>query len=261
MDIKGSFMKTIFLHGFSGDRTGLKPLADSLGMAGSYLIDLPSFGSNTRTYEPTWASYADAVMNTIHDEAGKGPYRLIGHSHGAMVAFVVAAQYADEVSELVLLCPVAYSTKLGRAFITANTALGRVVGYDALARVPRLGPIVDVVTRVSKQPDWPQDRYDRLKQARRIESRHYSGDMLKLLEMVKRFTDELHHASVPVAACIVQASRDLLVSPRDITWYTSRIHRTELVHCRGGHVAPAIFPDELARLIHQNLHILYPSDL
>ncbi len=254
-------MKTIFLHGFSGDRTGLQPLADSLGLSKSYLIDLPSFGRNARRYEPTWASYAEAVMETIQDETGDGPYRLIGHSHGAMVAFVLAAAYPERIRELVLICPVAYSTKLGRAFITANTALGRVVGYDALARVQRLTPIVDVVTRASKQADWPAERYDSLKQARRTESRYYNGEMLKLLEMVKRFTDELQHATVPLAGCIVQASRDLLVSQRDIAWFTSRIHRTELVHCRGGHVAPAIFPDELARLIHQNLHILYPSDL
>lgn len=242
-------MKTIFLHGFSGDGSSLRPFVEAVGLPQSFAIDLPAFGSNARQYEPTWQGYTEATMATIRDTAGPGPYRLIGHSHGAMVAFALARQFPDDIHQIILICPVASGTNLGRAFLRANSVMRRVLGDRATLRLHRARPMVDVVTRVGKQPDWPDEAYTRLKYIRRQESARYSGAMLDVLKLIPSFRAQYNDVIITIPSGLIFAYNDLLVSRNDVSWYEHHTLNADMAWCRGGHVAPVIFPAELASII------------
>lgn len=249
-------MKTIYLHGFSGDGASLNEFVGAVDLPDSYAIDLPSFGRNTIKYESSWDGYIDASMQTIQAVAGDGEYRLIGHSHGAMVAYGLALKYPRLVKDIVLICPVASGTNLGKAFLRANELLRKVIGDRMTLGIHKLRPVVDVVTRVGKQSDWPAGSYDRIKQIRRQESSRYNAEMLNVLSLIPSFRLEFSHSRLALPAKLIFAHKDLLVSTGDVEWYKKRLPRATIEWCRGGHVAPVVFPMEVAKIIREHVGML-----
>ena len=241
-------IKTIYLHGFSGDGAGLMPLMDQVGYEQSQCIDLPAFGRNSRVYDLNWHSYVEATMATIR-ASGHGPYRLIGHSHGAMVAYGLAAQHPDEIASVVLICPVARGSLLGRVFINSLRAMRRILGGDRATRLQRQRFFVDIVTRLSKRPEWTREAYGKLRAQRRRESERYTLEMVKLLDIIPRFKEVYQSSQLSCPVGIIAARDDVLVPPSDIKWYVDHSPENQLVYCRGGHLAPAVMPHDIAELV------------
>ncbi len=243
-------MTTIFLHGFSGDGASLAPFVEAVGFDTSYAIDLPGFGNNKRQYEPSWEGYVTATMATIQEVAGAGPYRLIGHSHGAMVAYALVQQYPDDIKYVTLICPVASSTILGKSFMHVNRVMRRVLGDHRTLQIHKKQFVVDTVTRLGVQSDWPEGAHKRIRNIRREESTRYDAEMLDVLKLVPLFKKTYENTHISMSACILFAHDDLLVSKNDRDWYNTHIDITHQAWCRGGHVAPVIFPEEVASIIH-----------
>lgn len=232
-------MKTIVLHGFSGNATDLKEFVDHLQSEDAIAIDLPSFGSNHRSYEMTWRSYVDAVYDTIQAEVGEGQFYIIGHSHGAMVAFCLAAWYPDVVRRVTLICPVARGSWIAQWFLAVTTVMTIMFGKRVLVWLMQRPFMVDMVTYFSKRDCQNEAAYEALQKARRKEAELYSVEMFSLFSLIKEFEkecDSIYLDSLPVR--VITADNDLLVSKQDVKWYQARIDTPEMKHIPGGHVAP-----------------------
>ncbi|HEY1085283.1 MAG TPA: alpha/beta fold hydrolase [Candidatus Saccharimonadales bacterium] len=241
-------MKTIYLHGFTGDKHGLEPLAAELKFSDKVLIDLPAFGFNKQTYSLDWASYLKAVKKTIDPHLGKGGIRLIGHSYGCMVAYGLAVRYPELVRELILICPVARGSMVQRLFLGLNTVLLSAVNGDVVTRLYSLPVMVNLASVVSWRPSWPRGALSRIMKMRKAESKQYSPKQLELLGLVKEFRKTFQTAHAEIPAVIVHASADALVAKSDPGWYQKRL-RGEILQVKGGHLAPIARVSETAKEI------------
>lgn len=242
-------MTTIYLHGFSGDGASLAPFVEAVGYENSYAIDLPGFGANKRSYTATWHGYVDATMATIREVAGSGPYRLIGHSHGAMVAYALALKFPEDIQHVTLICPVASGTALGQSFMHVNRVMRLLLGDHRTLRIHKKQLVVDTVTRLSARSDWPDGAHDRIRNIRRNESTRYDAAMLDVLKLIPLFKKTYDTTQLEKPAQIIFAHNDLLVSKKDRDWYRTHTNAAYQSWCRGGHVAPVIFPEEIAQMI------------
>lgn len=246
-------MTTIFLHGFSGDSSSLLQFIAACGFNSAQAVDMPEFGSNHRTYEPRWPDYSRAVMESIQDQAGAGPFRVIGHSQGAMVAYALAIHYPELVREIVLLCPPVYGSWLGTAFLRVNNSVRKVVGDERAVSLHKKPSVVKTISRLSRVDDWPDGAFDRFHQVRIGESERYTASMLRLTDMLVDFPEVYSHTSCRIPAAILPADNDRLVTARDMVWFQTRLTGAVTMKIKGGHVAPLIFPDETAAAIHRAL--------
>jgi acetoacetyl-CoA synthetase len=98
---RGSGAPPLFIvHSLWGDVLGMRQLAHAIE------TDIPVYGLRARGLEPDEApqtsveemarTYADAIRTVQPD----GPYRLAGHSFGALVAFETARQLSEEGAEV-----------------------------------------------------------------------------------------------------------------------------------------------------------------
>lgn len=245
--------KTIFLHGFSGDRTSLLEFVDVVGRPDSYTIDLPGFGDNADVAETTWDGYIDATRKIIEHVAGDGPYDIVGHSHGAMVAYGLAVRYPEKIRHVALLCPIASGTLLSRWFVGFTWLMRRSIGDALTLRLHRSHTVVDSITKLGSRPEWPRGAYQRMKASRREESSRYTAHMLDVLELIPKYTAYYDTTKLSVPVQVVYAHGDLLVSAKDREWYLRHTDGSHESWCRGGHVAPVIFPQEVADLLLRGL--------
>lgn len=97
------------LHGFSGNPTAMRPLADRLASEG-YPVEvplLPGHGTSWRdlagTTWPDWLAEATAAF----DRLGPPPHAIVGLSMGGTLALRLAQVRGDDVAALVLINPLA----------------------------------------------------------------------------------------------------------------------------------------------------------
>lgn len=97
----------LVLHGFSGNPTAMRPLAERLAAAGHRveLPRLPGHGTTWRDLATTrwddWAGEADAAF----DRLGPRPRAIVGLSMGGTLALHLAQQRPDDVAALVVVNP------------------------------------------------------------------------------------------------------------------------------------------------------------
>jgi nucleoside-diphosphate-sugar epimerase/pimeloyl-ACP methyl ester carboxylesterase len=95
----------VILHGLFSSADELAPLAEALGNAPVYLLDLPGFGRSPLPHVGQGFEHGqvDAVMGALGGIPGR--VRLVGHSFGALIAARVAAQRPEKIEALHLLQP------------------------------------------------------------------------------------------------------------------------------------------------------------
>lgn len=108
----------IFLHGFRGNHRGLLRLAELLGPRQVILPDLPGWGETDPFAQPhDFPAYlrwlAEFLTGLGHEKIDLG-----GHSYGASMALLFAADYPEFLKRLILIEPVVaattFSSRLGR---------------------------------------------------------------------------------------------------------------------------------------------------
>lgn len=255
-------MKTVYLHGFGGSQLGPRKINKGLRAKDPLFFDLPSFGDSEDSSPESitdWSVYANEVIASIDDMIGKKcKFRIIGHSHGAMLAYIIASKLPDRVDSMLLLCPLSSGSKLSRMLFKIINLMCRVVGYEAAVLVMKA--TVDIVSIVSWQPNWPKGSLKDFINQRRAEAKRYTPTMGKLLLMIPDFTYQYESSIVNTRAVIVLARGDLAVSKDDINWYEQHMPNVVIVKQRvkGGHIMPDMHPVDLANLIRR--HNLFNFD-
>lgn len=131
----------VLLHGIGRDHAQWTPLATSLARHRRVVaLDLPGFGvSDPIRGAVRWEELADTVLDLIAClELGR--VTLIGHSMGAAISIVAAADRPEFVERLVLVAPSCYGAtrsledRLMAAPIVGPTVFRRVVGPTVLRR-------------------------------------------------------------------------------------------------------------------------------
>ncbi|HEX3050121.1 MAG TPA: alpha/beta hydrolase [Aggregatilineaceae bacterium] len=100
----GEGIPVIALHGWQGSIKSFWPVAERLAPLGYevHVLDLPGFGQSE--LPPGVWSVGDYTRFVIAylDQAGLDRVALLGHSFGGRIGLVLAADYADRVSKMVL---------------------------------------------------------------------------------------------------------------------------------------------------------------
>ena len=163
----------VLVHGFRGDHHGLEPVVAQLPGFRIVSPDLPGFGeSATFTNRPhDIDAYADWLRAFIGAIRITGPYTLLGHSFGSIVAAAaVAGGLAPE--KLVLVNPIGapalegprgVMTRLAVLYYRAAAALPERVGFALLRNgaIVRAMSITMAKTRSKALRRWIHDQHDR----------------------------------------------------------------------------------------------------
>lgn len=102
-------MKALVLHGFTGSLDTVSLLGDSLKARGLEVSTPVLRGHGTKPehlFRVHWRDWVHDARTALLDLAPRDePVLVVGHSMGAMVACVVAAEFAHRVPKMALLAP------------------------------------------------------------------------------------------------------------------------------------------------------------
>lgn len=239
---------TVFLHGFSGEGAGLRAFADVYSGKDAICINMPGFGG---TAPPVGKSddireYCRYVWEEIRRVVPHGPVNLVGHSHGAMIGYVLALQHSDEIARLDLFCPVArprFVPRLSIGILRLLQAAG--ISPALIIRLAARPLLVSLVTRYTFHPDWSEEDRRRITQMRRREAKYYSPVMFDLMNQTIHFTKLMNdtHCSVPTRICYV--SDENVASDDDHEWYETHATVTKIKGITGGHLCVVAHPEQV----------------
>lgn len=248
-------MRVVYLHGFGGDRKGPLAIDKGFQQPRPIIFDLPGFGQQPDVdlaQCKNWSDYAHLVMKEINKQVPiREKIKIIGHSHGAMIAFVLATLYPNKVKEILLLCPLAGGTLLSRSFLSLLQATTTVFGWHAIVGLLSNRYFVDLVSRMSYRKSWTKADLERIINQRRQESKRYTPAMLELMARIRSFRPEFSSSFIDTKATLVFAKGDLIVSGSDAQWYKQHLNNAYLMPTKleGGHLMPDIHPQALAKLL------------
>jgi pimeloyl-ACP methyl ester carboxylesterase len=248
--------RTVFLHGFSGDGDGLRAFADEYSGKDAYCVNLPGFGG---TIAPPLGvgsdirEYCKIVWDDIRRMIPNGDIYLVGHSHGAMIGYVLALQHPNEVVGLDLFCPVVRPRIMPRLAIGFLYFLRR-IGLPASFIIKFVAhPIlVSLVTQYSFQPDWSQEVRQQIVRMREREARFYSPVMFDLMEQTLRFKKDMDGTKCTVPTQICHVTDENVASDDDFEWYKAHTATKKIVAMTGGHLCVVADPQGTARNFKEN---------
>lgn len=243
---------TVFLHGFSGDGNGLRAFAELYEGKGAICINMPGFGG-TKGPSPGKSHdirmYCAGVWQEIRRVVPAGSVNLVGHSHGAMIGYVLAVQHPAEVARLDLFCPVARPRLIPRLSIKFIELLQMIgLSPERIIRMAAHPALVGLVTRYSFHPDWSAEDRDRITRMRVREARFYSPIMFDLMRQTLQFQEDMadSYCATPTNLCSV--SDDNVASATDYEWYANHAAVKKMKMISGGHLCVVANPERVVKL-------------
>ena len=244
-------MPIVFLHGFSGDGDGLRPFALEYAGQNAICIDLPGFGGTPAPDGEAHGdiqSYCKDTWKEIRRHVPSGPVHLVGHSHGAMIGFVLASLYSDIV-RLDLFCPVARPRLAPRMAIGFLHLLRRIgVPAQVIIHVVAHPFLVSLVTRYSFRPEWSKRVRQQISRMRKREAQHYSPIMFDLMDQTLRFMDEMKKVNVTTPTFLCYVTDENVASNDDFAWYQKHANIQKTLSLTGGHLCVVADPHRIASL-------------
>ncbi|MEZ5277068.1 MAG: alpha/beta hydrolase [Opitutaceae bacterium] len=110
VEVTGAGRPVVLLHGFAASTFSFQKLAPLLAEHHRVVaIDLNGFGFTERPArtEPYTPDGQVRMVLSVLDHLGVGQATVVGHSYGAALAMVLAADFPDRVDRLVLISPAA----------------------------------------------------------------------------------------------------------------------------------------------------------
>lgn len=240
-------MKTIYLHGFSGDSDGLRQFAECLPYEEYHLYSMPGFGGKPlpRKARDDLREYVQLVANELTEISGSGVH-LIGHSHGAMIAYAVASTHPELVARLTLINPVRLPRIPSRIAARLTNGVSAVAPDHAVAHIMRQSPAVDLTTYYMTRHE-PKAGQAVVKKMRRREASKYTADMFRLARHVKQFRKYFGKTEVMAPTIIVHGIKDNVAGPKDHLWYEQHCSNVvRRIDHDGGHLRVLTCPNEVA---------------
>lgn len=241
---------TVYLHGYSGDRYGLQGIAAELGHEPYVLMELPGFGTsedpphNCRT---DIVRYSQCVWEKIRQAVPEGGLRLVGHSHGAMVAFTLAHLYPEDVESITLLCPVARPQWPARLFVQSLRKSSRLIKPQRITNVLSKRLLVDAVSTYSMQRNWSRQTRRNVYANRRREAAYYRPSMIDMFAQTLTFSKVMDEARISTPVLICYALKDNVAGKQDADWYRRHCDRSKLIAIKGGHLVVIAEPEYVAQ--------------
>lgn len=239
---------TVYLHGFSGKGSALKAFS-AVYSDHSVMIDLPGFGGTT---VPDGANdnietYCEYVWQEIRRIVPEGNLRLVGHSHGTMVGFVLAVQHPDVIESLDLFCPVARPRFIPRMSSVVIDVCRHILSTRLVLGVLKWRPLVDIVTAYSLRRDWSAQTRKKIIDMRREEATYYAPIAFDLMIHTRKFKTMMKDAQCTVPTRICYVSDDNVSGARDHEWYKQHTKVEKIVELTGGHLCVVAEPERIAR--------------
>lgn len=239
----------MYLHGFSGEGSALGAFAWAYSGENSRTINLPGFGG---TAIPEGANddiytYCDFVWREVRRAVPDGPLRLVGHSHGTMIGFVLAVQHPGDIESLDLLCPVARPRFIPRISSIVIEISRHILPTRAVIAVLKWRPLVDIVTAYSLRREWPAETRQRITDMRRQEASYYAPIAFDLMAQTRQFKAIMKNVRCDVPTRICYVSDDNVSGSHDHEWYQQHAAVEKVVGLTGGHLCVVAEPERIAR--------------
>jgi pimeloyl-ACP methyl ester carboxylesterase len=243
--------QTVFLHGFSGDGDGLRAFADAYSGKAAHCVNLPGFGGVAAPAQDTGGDirdYCQAVWVEVRRVVPEGDVYLVGHSHGAMIGYVLALQHPDDIAGLDLFCPVVrprFVPRFSIGFLYLLRRIGLPVSF--IIKFVAHPILVSLVTRYSFQPSWSHEVRDQIMRMREREARFYSPVMFDLMEQTLRFQKDMNETRCEVPMQICYVTDENVAGDDDYAWYKERAPVRKSVAMTGGHLCVVADPRGVTR--------------
>ncbi len=221
----------LLIHAAGGQRANWPPQVRRLRGVHTIAPDLPGHGRSAGAGRETIGDYASDML-ALADALGIEWCIPVGHSMGGAVALQMALDAPERVAGLGLVAT-------GARLRVSPAILDNILGdYDAAVEHlidHEFGPRVDDnVRRLARR------------QLRELPPRVLHGDYVACDAFDVR--DRLPEISVP--ALVVGGSEDRMTPPKYARYLSDHLPNATLVLLEGGgHMIPAEFPDELARIL------------
>ena len=119
-DTESEAIPVVFVHGYGGDKNSWLFVQEPISAdRATYALDLPGHGASSKDVgDGSVATLASSLLAFV-SELGLSRVHLVGHSMGAAVATVAAADpaAAGKVASLTLISPVGYGPDLNAGYI------------------------------------------------------------------------------------------------------------------------------------------------
>ncbi len=243
-------MITLYLHGFSGDDTGLQEFAEALDLRPYHLLLMPGFGGTPvrKAARDNLGEYCQDVIELINKQSPAEPIHLIGHSHGAIIAYSVAALYPERIAQLTLINPVAQPQLSSRALSALIRGATWVVPTRLFLRILRSRRIVDAVSSyLTTGHEKPAQT--KVQEMRRSETKHYHKDMFRLSKHATSFKTFMKESRVICPMTILYDASDNVAGPDAATWYAAHASYPTLIQVTGGHLGVVATPQLIAETL------------
>lgn len=243
---------TVFLHGFSGEGKGLRQFADVYAGSESICINMPGFGGTKAvpgSQSGDIRAYCKDVWAEIRRQVPSGKIVIVGHSHGAMIGYVLGVQHPADIDRLDLFCPVARPRFVPRLMIgIIRFFRGIGVSSQTIIDVCARPLLVSIVTRYTSNPTWTSADRQRITKMRQREARFYSPVMFDLMQQTREFTRLMadSYCDVPTQICYVNDEN--VASNDDYRWYQAHCNVTKIKEISGGHLCVVANPNRVAKL-------------
>lgn len=250
---------TIYLHGFSGDEKGLADYAKAMNITPYRLWLMPGFGGKpvSKAARKSLKTYCEETMEEIVAEYPRETFHIIGHSHGAIIAYCLASMYPDVVSELTVINPVAKPRAASRLMSRLLRGATYVVPSWMMIRTMKSRRMVDAVSGYMAA-HHTGDARTRIYDTRRRETAHYTKDMLRLAKHASSFRTHMHYSSVTQPTTIMYDIQDRIAGSKDAFWYADRCPNHDIIELTGGHLGVVAIPHEVAKHVaeHRRKNVL-----
>jgi len=131
----------VLVHGFTGSRDDWREVLPALGDLGRTLaLDQRGHGGSTNTGDPKSYTLEQLVQDlaAFAEALELGPFDLLGHSLGGMVAQRFALAHPDRVHSLILMDTSPFGVTLAaEGTLRGGAQLGRAAGMGAIAWIMR----------------------------------------------------------------------------------------------------------------------------
>lgn len=119
-DIESEATPVVFVHGYGGDKNSWLFVQEPISAdRATYALDLPGHGASTKDVgDGSVATLASSLVGFVN-QLGLPRVHLVGHSMGAAVATIAAADpaAAGKVASLTLIAPVGYGPEVNAGYI------------------------------------------------------------------------------------------------------------------------------------------------